>query len=69
VSRAWQDELWRFIGLLLAGIVAGALFGRVMAGVLLVLVVYLGWHLYNLNRLVRWLRESKSFNPPEANGI
>ena len=69
MSRAWQDELWRFIGLLLAGIVVGALFGQVMAGVLLVLVVYLGWHLYNLNRLVRWLRESKSFNPPEASGI
>jgi len=69
VSQAWQDELWRFIGLLLAGIFAGALFGQVMAGLLLVLVVYLGWHLYNLNRLVRWLRESKSFKPPEASGI
>jgi len=69
VSRALQEELSRFVGMLLAGIVAGALFGQLMAGVLLVLVIYLGWHLYNLNRLVRWLRESKSFQPPEASGI
>ncbi len=69
MTRAWQHELWRLAGWLLAGVLVGALYGRVMTGVLLVLVIYLGWHLYNLNRLVRWLRESKSFKPPEASGI
>ena len=69
MTRAWQNELWRLILLLLAGAFAGALTGHVMAGLLLVLAGYLGWHLYNLNRLVRWLRESKSFKPPEASGI
>ena len=69
MTRAWQNELWRLAALVLAGVLVGALTGQAMAGLLLVLVVYLGWHLYNLNRLVRWLRESKSFKPPEASGI
>jgi len=69
VTQAWQNELWRLAGWLLAGTLVGALFGQIMAGLLLVLIVYLAWHLYNLHRLVRWLRESKSFKPPEASGI
>ncbi|TCK19122.1 PAS/PAC sensor signal transduction histidine kinase [Thiogranum longum] len=69
MTRAWQHELWRLAALILVGVLVGALAGQVMAGLLLVLVIYLGWHLYNLNRLVRWLRESKSFKPPEASGI
>ena len=69
MNRVWQNELWRLAGLLLLGAFAGALVGQVLAGLLLALVAYLVWHLYNLNRLVRWLRESKSFQPPEASGI
>ena len=67
--RAWQDELWRLAGLLLSGVLAGALFGQIVGGLLVALGIYLAWHLYNLNRLVRWLREGKSFQPPEASGI
>ncbi len=67
--RAWQDELWRLAGLLLSGLLLGALFGHVAAGLLVALGIYLAWHLYNLNRLVRWLKEGKSFQPPEASGI
>lgn len=69
MSRAWYNELWRLAGLLLAGLLTGALFDRPLAGLLLTLGIYLFWHLYNLNRLVRWLNESKSFQPPEASGI
>ena len=69
MTRAWLNELWRLTLLLLAGVLVGALTGYVMTSLLLVLAGYLGWHLYNLNRLVRWLRESKSFKPPEASGI
>lgn len=69
MTRAWLNELWRLTLLLLAGVLVGALTGYVMTSLLLVLAGYLGWHFYNLNRLVRWLRESKSFKPPEASGI
>ncbi len=69
MSRAWYDELWRVVVLLLAGLLAGALFDHPLVGLLLALGFYLLWHLYSLNRLVRWLGESKSFQPPEASGI
>lgn len=65
----WQSEFRRIAGLVLAGLLLGALFGNLAEGLLLPLLVYLGWHLYNMYRLVRWLRESKRFQPPEASGI
>jgi two-component system phosphate regulon sensor histidine kinase PhoR len=69
VTRAWHNELWRLAVLLLSGVLLGALFDQVLTGLLVSLGIYLAWHLYNLNRLVRWLNEGKSFQPPEASGI
>jgi two-component system phosphate regulon sensor histidine kinase PhoR len=69
VNNPWQGELQRIAGLALIGVLLGALFGHITLSLLLVLVAYLGWHLYNMARLLRWLRESKSFQPPEAGGI
>jgi len=69
VNSAWQNEIWRIAGLVLAGALFGYLVGNVALGVVLVLTVHIGWHLYNLNRLVRWLQEGKKFQPPEAKGI
>ncbi|HHJ14352.1 MAG TPA: phosphate regulon sensor histidine kinase PhoR [Gammaproteobacteria bacterium] len=69
MTPAWRDEFWRLAGWLALGLLAGLLAGQVLLALLVVLVVYLAWHLHNLRRLVRWLRESKSFSPPEASGI
>lgn len=69
MSDPWQSEFQRIAGLLLFGLILGALFGNIALGLLLVLIAYLAWHLYNLFRLMRWLRESKTFQPPEASGI
>ncbi len=65
----WRGELQRVAGLILLGFILGMMLGSVMLGLLLVLSAYLAWHLYNMFRLVRWLRESKKFEPPEASGI
>ncbi|WP_455234378.1 phosphate regulon sensor histidine kinase PhoR [Thiogranum longum] len=69
MSNPWQNEIRRIAGLVLAGVLIGALAGDIVLGLLLVLVLYLFWHLYNLYRLARWLREGKKFQPPEASGI
>jgi two-component system phosphate regulon sensor histidine kinase PhoR len=69
VSNPWQSEFQRIAGLALLGAILGALIGHITLGLLLVLVAYLAWHLYNMFRLLRWLRESKKFQPPEASGI
>lgn len=69
MANPWKDEIRRIAGLLVIGLLLGALFENMAAGLLLPFLAYLGWHLYNMYRLVRWLRESKRFQPPEASGI
>jgi len=69
VPNPWRGELQRVAGLALLGILLGLLIDSVILGLLLVLAAYLAWHLYNIFRLVSWLREGKKFQPPEASGI
>ena len=69
MADPWKDEIRRIAGLLVFGLLLGVLFGNLAAGLLLPFLAYLGWHLYNMYRLVRWLRESKRFQPPDASGI
>jgi two-component system, OmpR family, phosphate regulon sensor histidine kinase PhoR len=69
LTDPWKNELQRIAGVVLIGLLLGALSGNLAAGLLLSFLVYLGWHLYNMYRLVGWLRDSKRFQPPEASGI
>jgi two-component system phosphate regulon sensor histidine kinase PhoR len=69
VSNPWQSEFQRIAGLVLIGLLLGLVVDNIAICLLLVLVAYLAWHLYNMSRLLRWLRESKTFQPPEASGI
>lgn len=69
MSAAWVTEIWRFAVLVLAALVAGVALDHALAAVTLALIGYLLWHVYNLYRLERWLRDSRSFNPPQADGI
>lgn len=69
MSSPWSAEIWRIAAILLSALLIGVVFGHsamfLVAGVLL----YFGWHLYQLFRLERWLRVGRRFNPPEAWGI
>jgi len=69
VIDAWKGELRRVAALLLVAVLLGALFGNTLLVLLLAFGGYLCWHLYNLQRLARWLSEGKKFRPPEASGI
>ncbi|VAW73279.1 Phosphate regulon sensor protein PhoR (SphS) [hydrothermal vent metagenome] len=69
MTNPWQSEIQRILGLVLIGLLLGVLFGSLVVGLLVPLTAYLGWHLYNMYRLVRWLREGKRFQPPESSGI
>ncbi|HHH45185.1 MAG TPA: phosphate regulon sensor histidine kinase PhoR [Gammaproteobacteria bacterium] len=53
----------------MGGLVLGLVLGSVIPVLLLVALGYLGWHLYNVHRLICWLREGRKFRPPEASGI
>jgi two-component system, OmpR family, phosphate regulon sensor histidine kinase PhoR len=52
----------------LAGALLGWLYGHILAGVTLALVVALVWHLFNLFWLHIWLRDRSHMNPPETYG-
>jgi two-component system phosphate regulon sensor histidine kinase PhoR len=69
VINPWTRELRRITGLLLLAVLIGALAGSAFLAVLFFLGGYVGWHLYNLQRLVRWLHEGKKSRPPEVGGI
>jgi len=49
-------------------LVLGALFGMIMPALIVALLIYSCWHLYNLNRLIKWLNKPTK-NTPEAIGI
>lgn len=64
-----KRELFRAGGLLLLSLLLGYLFGHPYEGLLLFLIVFLGFHFYQALRLERWLRKGSSRNGPELSGI
>ncbi len=65
----WTAEFWRIGGVVLLALLIGLLAGHVAFFLFLGTLSYLVWHLVNLFRLERWLREGKKFQPPDAAGI
>lgn len=49
-------------------LIVGAVFGRTQLLLLIGLALYTVWHLYNLNRLTRWLSKP-SKNTPDSSGV
>ena len=69
MSNPWWREMWRVLVMFAALLALGLVFGAVAWFLLLGLLIYLGWHLYNLYLLQRWLVEGKRFHPPESYGV
>lgn len=69
MSNPWLRELWRIAALFGGALFVGWLLGVPHAAFTLSLMVYLGWHLYNLYRLERWYYRRKKTEPPNASGI
>ena len=59
----WQEELRLFLGIVITAGLAGLLAGQLLPGLLLGLLVYLGWHLYQLARLPHLLRQDGQDGP------
>ncbi|MBN4079236.1 phosphate regulon sensor histidine kinase PhoR [Beggiatoa alba] len=69
MSNPWLREWWRVAALFGGAFLAGWLLGAPHGAFTLALMVYLGWHLYNLYRLERWYYRRKKNEPPNASGI
>jgi len=65
----WSFALARLAGILLVGLMLGALLGHLGSWVLAAACIYLGWQLFNLHRLDRWLRLRSRIDPPNLGGI
>lgn len=69
MSNPWIREYWRIFALALTALAVGAMVGQVLVVFLCAVLVYLGWHLYHLQRLERWFAEGQQKDPPDAKGI
>lgn len=76
LSQVWIQELWRLLGLLLAMLLLGLWLGQTVLLAFIALLVYLGWHLFNLYRLEclfhndkKGKKSKKNFSLPEVPGI
>ena len=59
----WQEELLLFLGIVLTAGLAGTLAGQLLPCLLLGLLVYLGWHLYQLSQLPHLLGQIGQSGP------
>lgn len=69
MNSSWIAELWSLTGLLLAAFILGLIFKHPSLFVLVAVLGYLAWTLYNLYHLHRWLNVGKKYHPPDSIGI
>lgn len=69
MSHAWLVETWRGVAVAAVALVAGLATGHGLAALALAVAGYLAWHLHQLYRLERWLRDGRRYQPPDADGI
>jgi len=69
LSNPWLREFWRMALLFSGAMLIGWVLGIPHAMFTVALIIYLGWHLYNLYRLERWYYKRKKTHPPDAPGI
>ena len=69
MSESVLSEIRRVAGLALLLLVFGLLTGYVALFLLLGVLAYLAWHVFNLVRFQRWFETGKRFHPPEVWGV
>lgn len=68
----WQKEIKRLLVMLLVVAVIGELLGQLAPTLVLALVIYCSYNLFQLRRMYQWLAQDPSFNklaPPESIGL
>jgi two-component system phosphate regulon sensor histidine kinase PhoR len=63
MRNAWKEELALLLGIVFVAILAGALTGWTFPCLLAGLLAYLGWHLYQLQRLPQLLTDRQAAGP------
>lgn len=68
MASSWVLEFWRVVGLLLVALPLGLAADHVAGALLIAALLYLGYHLYQLRKLERWL-QSKGRGTPDVQGV
>lgn len=69
MPNPWKTELSRLAAVLSIAFIGGIFSGYGLLGILLGLLAYLGWHLYQLTRLSNLLKERQNLEPPFPAGL
>ena len=69
MSESVLSEIRRVAGIALLLLFLGLLTEHVALFLLLGVLAYLAWHVFNLVRFQRWFEEGKRFHPPEVWGV
>jgi len=69
LSESVLSEIRRVVGLAVLLLIVGLLTGHVALFLLLGVLAYLAWHVFNLVRFQRWFETGKRFHPPEVWGV
>ena len=68
MAPIWVRTAWQHAAIVLAGLVIGWLYDAPLNGLLGAVLLLLGWHLYHLFLLERWLRTGRHGPLPSGNG-
>jgi two-component system phosphate regulon sensor histidine kinase PhoR len=68
-STAWSLAIVRLLAAAGLAVAAGLLFGQTLIWIIAVLTIYLGWNLYQVVRLERWLSYRRGRRPRSAPGV
>ena len=66
MQKGWATDLWRLVLVLLAAALIGTAIGYPLLTILVGQTGFILWHLRELNRLERWLRNPERDDVPEA---
>ncbi|WP_455219476.1 phosphate regulon sensor histidine kinase PhoR [Kaarinaea lacus] len=69
MSNPWIKEFWRIVALGFLALIFGLIIDQLAITLLFAVLIYLGWHIYNLYRLEQWISQRQSTSPPDAQGI
>jgi len=69
MQSRWSAEVWRIVLVLLPFALLGWLNGFLAAGLILGLMVALGYYIYKLHQLLRWILGSSDREVPDSSGI
>ena len=65
----WVKEFWRIVAFATVALIIGLIIDHVLTSLFVCVILYLGWHIYNLYRLDHWFQHRDNTSSLDAAGI